>query len=155
MAGQKVIEDDDKGSSCRHQGRIGPAQLFRVGGVNEVGRRMVFVVGPPIPGCSPGCTPFRLTTAIDIPPRCQCLVNRGFPAKSSIALQRTSSITQACSPLTLFLHAIILYSSTCYVQYSMCGIQFSMCYIQSSIARPQFTFGTSLPTLGPHIDREH
>ena len=61
MAGQKVSEDDDKGSSCRHQGVLELLSCSGVGGMNEAGRRMVSVVG------IPGCTPFRLTTAIDIP----------------------------------------------------------------------------------------
>jgi len=47
MAGQKVSEDDGKGSSCRHQGVLEPLSSSEVGGMNEVGRRMVSVVGRP------------------------------------------------------------------------------------------------------------
>ena len=42
MAGQKVSEDDDKESSCRHQGVL---ELLSCSGMNEVGRRVVSVVG--------------------------------------------------------------------------------------------------------------
>jgi hypothetical protein len=41
MAGQKVSEDEDKGSSCRHQGVLELLSCLGVGSMNEVGRRMV------------------------------------------------------------------------------------------------------------------
>jgi len=45
MAGQKVSKDDDKESSCRHQGVLEVLSCSGVGGMNEVGRRGVSVVG--------------------------------------------------------------------------------------------------------------
>ena len=45
MAGQKVSEDDDKELSCRHQGVLELLSCSGVGGMNEVGRRVVSVVG--------------------------------------------------------------------------------------------------------------
>jgi hypothetical protein len=47
MAGQKVSEDDDKGSSCRDQDILELLSYSGVGGMNEVARRMVSVVGRP------------------------------------------------------------------------------------------------------------
>jgi hypothetical protein len=44
MAGQKVSEDDDKESSCRHQGVLELLSCSGVGGMNEVSR-VVSVVG--------------------------------------------------------------------------------------------------------------
>jgi hypothetical protein len=45
MAGQKVSEDDDKESSCSHQGGLALLSCSGVGGMNEVGRRLFSVVG--------------------------------------------------------------------------------------------------------------
>ena len=45
MAGQKVGEVDDKESSCRHQGALELLSCSGVGGMNEVGRRVVSGVG--------------------------------------------------------------------------------------------------------------
>jgi hypothetical protein len=44
MAGQKVSEDDDKESSCRHQGVLELLGCSGVGGMSEVGGRVVSVV---------------------------------------------------------------------------------------------------------------
>ena len=45
MAGQKVSKDGDKESSCRHQGILELLRCSGVGSMNEVGRRVVSVVG--------------------------------------------------------------------------------------------------------------
>jgi hypothetical protein len=51
IVGQKVSEDDDKGSSNRHQGVLELFSCSEVSDINKVGRKMVSVISQPRRTC--------------------------------------------------------------------------------------------------------